>query len=125
VRTRGLFRAAGLLGAIFAGVGVLAAVLGAAIGGDLSSASVGPLVVLAAALLLAGAMIAVIAALAEWWLRGMVPDAESRHTWASMIAAGMVLASGLMSVGSLGVLAFAVTGMLAIVTQQVLYRTLG
>ncbi len=119
----GLARATGLLAAMFAVVGVVVALLGATIAGRFPIDPL-PIVVLAGALTLAGAIIAVIAWLADWWLVPKIPDDERRLATATVLAAGFVLLSGLMSVGSLGILAFAVTAMLAVLTQQVLYRTL-
>lgn len=124
MNARGLFRAAGLLALIFAVVGAIAVAVGAAVAGELDAAPVA-MAVTALALALAGAMVAVVAMLAEWVLQNRIADPETRAIASSMIAAAMVLLSGFMSLGSLGVLAFAVTAVLAVATQQVLHRTLG
>lgn len=124
MNARGLFRAAGILALIFAVVGAVAVAVGAALAGELDAAPVA-MVVTALALAMAGAMVAVVAMLAEWVLQNRIADPEARVIVASMIAAAMVLLSGFMSIGSLGLLAFAVTAVLAVATQQVLHRTLG
>lgn len=119
----GVLRSVGLVACLFALTGIVVSVLAAWVGPG-GTLEVNAVLVLAVGLALAGALIVVIAVAIYWWLQERIPDRERRHAVATMGASGTVLLSGLMSVQSLGLLALAITAVMALLTHLVLQRTL-
>ena len=114
-----VLRAAVQLGLLYAAIGVLATLLLALVGSGLGESLLLPLVVLAVARFVAAAFIVVLARLAAGWLQGRVRDPVAG---AIMIASAVVLLSGALTVQSLGVLALAVSALMALATHLVLTR---
>ncbi|MET1133655.1 MAG: hypothetical protein ABWX60_09560 [Aeromicrobium sp.] len=118
--TTGQVLRAGLhLGLLYAAIGALGTLLLAFLAGDLGATLLLPLVVLAVALVVAAAFIVLLARLAASWLEGRVREPV---VGAIMIASAVVLLSGALSVRSLGVLALAVSALMALATHVVLTR---
>lgn len=79
--------------------------------------------VLVVTLVFAAVVVAAVAVLVERGLRGRIDDGESRVEIATMAAAGLVLLSGVLTIDSLGVVALAAAGVMALVTHLVLRRS--
>lgn len=81
--------------------------------------------VLVATMVFAASVITMVAVLTERWLRRRLDDADSRRDVATMVAAGLVLLSGLMTIDALGFVGVAAAGVLALATHVVLRSTVG
>ena len=114
-----VLRAVVQLGLLYAAIGAAGTLLLALVAGDLNATLLLPLVVLAVALLVAAAFIVLLARLAVGWLEGRVREPV---VGAIMIASAVVLLSGALTVRSLGVLALAVSALMALATHVVLTR---
>lgn len=117
--TWAVVRAAAQLGLVYALVGVAATVALAVLSGGLDASVVLPAVVLAVALFVAAAIVVVFARVAVGWLEGRVREPG---TVAIMLAAGLVLLSGVLTVPSLGVWAIGLAAVMALATHVVLTR---
>ncbi|MFO6451590.1 MULTISPECIES: hypothetical protein [unclassified Aeromicrobium] len=117
--TGSVVRAAAQLALLYAAIGVAGTLLLALLAGDLTADLLLPLAVLVVALALAAAVIVVLARLAVSWLEGRVREPV---VVAIMVASGVVLLSGVLTVSSLGVLSVAVSALMALATHVVLTR---
>ena len=114
-----VLRAGLQLGLLYAGIGAVGTVLLALLVGDLGTSLLLPLAVLAVALVVAALFIVVLARLAAGWLEGRVREPV---VGGIMVASAIVLLSGALSIRSLGVLALAVSALMALATHVVLTR---
>lgn len=112
-------RAAAQLALLYAAIGVAGTLLLALLAGDLTTNLILPIAVLVVALALAAAVIVLLARLAVSWLDGRVREPV---VVAIMVASGIVLLSGVLTVSSLGVLSVAVSALMALATHVVLTR---
>lgn len=117
--TGSVVRAAAQLALLYAAIGVAGTLLLALAAGDVGASLLLPLAVLVVALALAATVIVVLARLAAGWLEGRVREPV---VVAIMIASGVVLLSGVLTVGSLGILSVAVAAVMALATHLVLTR---
>jgi len=119
VTTGAVVRAAAQLALLYAAIGVAGTLLLALLAGDLTTNLILPIAVLVVALALAAAVIVLLARLAVSWLDGRVREPV---VVAIMVASGIVLLSGVLTVSSLGVLSVAVSALMALATHVVLTR---
>lgn len=117
--TGSVVRAAAQLALLYAAIGVAGTLLLALSAGDLTTNLLLPLAVLVVALALAAAVIVVLARLAAGWLEGRVSEPV---VVAIMVASGVVLLSGVLTVSTLGILSVAVSALMALATHLVLTR---
>lgn len=117
--TGSVVRAAAQLALLYAAIGVAGTLLLALVAGDLTTSLLVPLAVLVVALALAAAVIVALARFAVGLLEGRVSEPV---VVAIMVASGVVLLSGFLTVGSLGVLSVAVSALMALTTHTVLTR---
>lgn len=117
--TGSVVRAAAQLSLLYAAIGVAGTLLLALSAGDLTANLLLPLAVLVVALALAAAVIVVLARLAVGWLEGRVSEPV---VVAIMVASGVVLLSGALTVSTLGILSVAVSALMALATHLVLTR---
>ena len=117
--TGAVVRAAAQLGLVYALIGVVGTVVLALLSGGIDSSMWLPAVVLAVSLFVAAAIVVVFARIAVGWLEGRIREPE---TVAIMLAAGLVLLSGVLTVPSLGVWAIALAAVMALATHLVLTR---
>jgi len=115
-----VLRAAGALALAYAVIGVVVTVVLSLLGGG--DVDVAAAIVLAVALACAAVFVVVLARLAVGWLADKVSEPV---THAVMVASGLVLLSGVMSVRSLGLWSLGVSAVMAAATHVVLTRRWG
>ena len=117
--TGAVVRAAAQLGLVYALIGVVGTVVLALLSGGIDSSMWLPAVVLAVSLFVAAAIVVVFARIAVGWLEGRIREPA---TVAIMLAAGLVLLSGVLTVPSLGGWAIGLAAVMALATHLVLTR---